>query len=197
LDEHLSWEVHINAICKKVDEGIGVLKRTKPFVAEETLHTIYKALILPYFYCSPLWDNCGTAATCPNRNMNFLHSKLQECTKSELDLFSIPQTQTSLEKGQWIDSQPVSSVSASNPITLLSAGTRRLCGLVKNNVGVRRSKSKEDDADYKLNLIEAYLQISKIKVSPSISVGHELVLKSLRRMQKIYHSCWKSFPEKR
>jgi hypothetical protein len=116
--------------------------------------------------------------------MNFLHSKLQECTKSELDLFSIPQTQTSLEKGQWIDSQPVSSVSASNPITLLSAGTRRLCGLVKNNVGVRRSKSKEDDADYKLNLIEAYLQISKIKVSPSISVGHELVLKSLRRMQR-------------
>ena len=26
----------------------------------ETLHIIYKALILPYFdYCSPLWDNCG------------------------------------------------------------------------------------------------------------------------------------------
>ena len=32
LDEHLSWEVHINAICKKVGAGIGVLKRTKPFV---------------------------------------------------------------------------------------------------------------------------------------------------------------------
>ena len=60
LDEHLSWEVHINAICKKVGAGIGVLKRTKPFVPEETLHIIYKALILPYFdYCSPLWDNCG------------------------------------------------------------------------------------------------------------------------------------------
>ena len=28
LDEHLSWEVHINAICKKVGERIGVLKRT-------------------------------------------------------------------------------------------------------------------------------------------------------------------------
>jgi hypothetical protein len=60
LDEHLSWEVHINAICKKVGAGIGVLKRTKPFVPNETLHIIYKALILPYFdYCSPLWDNCG------------------------------------------------------------------------------------------------------------------------------------------
>ncbi len=60
LDEHLSWEVHINAICKKFGAGIGVLKRTKPFVPEETLHIIYKALILPYFdYCSPLCDNCG------------------------------------------------------------------------------------------------------------------------------------------
>ena len=58
IDEHLSWEVHVNAICKKISAGIGVLKRTKPFV-HETLHTIYKALIQPYFdYCSPLWDNC-------------------------------------------------------------------------------------------------------------------------------------------
>lgn len=60
LDEHLTWEVHVNAICKKVGAGIGLLKRTKPFVPNETLHTIYKALIQPYFdYCSPLWDNCG------------------------------------------------------------------------------------------------------------------------------------------
>jgi hypothetical protein len=42
LDEQLSWEVHINAICKKVGAGIGVLKRTKPFVPNETLHIIYK-----------------------------------------------------------------------------------------------------------------------------------------------------------
>ena len=50
----------LNAICKKVGAGIGVLKRTKPFVPHETLHIIYKALILPYFdYYSPLWDNCG------------------------------------------------------------------------------------------------------------------------------------------
>ena len=64
LDEHLSWEAHmyISSICKKVSAGIGVLKRTKPFVPNETLHTIYKALIQPYFdYCSPLWDNCGAS----------------------------------------------------------------------------------------------------------------------------------------
>ena len=50
----------MNAICKKISVGIGVLKRTKPFVHNETLHIIYKALIQPYLdYCSPLWGNCG------------------------------------------------------------------------------------------------------------------------------------------
>ena len=44
----------------RISAGIDVLKRTKPFIHNETLHTIYKALIQPYFdYCSPLWDNCG------------------------------------------------------------------------------------------------------------------------------------------
>ena len=60
LDEQLNWEAHINEICRKVSAGIGVMKRTKPFVPDETLHTIYRALVQPYFdYCSPLWDNCG------------------------------------------------------------------------------------------------------------------------------------------
>ena len=49
--------------------------------------------------------------------MNFVHSKSQECTKSELDLFSMPPTQVSLEKGHWIDHQTVSSVTESGPIT--------------------------------------------------------------------------------
>ena len=39
LDEHLSWEIS----CKNISAGIGVLKRTKPFVPNEILHNIYKA----------------------------------------------------------------------------------------------------------------------------------------------------------
>ena len=32
----------------------------KLYIPLATLHTIYKALIQPYFdYCSPLWDTCG------------------------------------------------------------------------------------------------------------------------------------------
>ena len=51
---------HIDTICVKVGAGIGVMRRMKPFVPQETLKLIYEALVQPYFnYCSPLWDNCG------------------------------------------------------------------------------------------------------------------------------------------
>ena len=61
LDERMSWENHIDTICKKVASGIGIIKRVKPFVPSETLHNLYNSLVLPYFdYCSPLWDNCGS-----------------------------------------------------------------------------------------------------------------------------------------
>ena len=61
LDERMSWENHIDTICRKVGSGIGIVKRVKPFVPSETLQNLYKSLVLPYFdYCSPLWDNCGS-----------------------------------------------------------------------------------------------------------------------------------------
>ena len=60
LDEKLTFETHIEYICKKACAGIGALRRIKPFVPLCTLVTLYRSLIEPYFdYCSPLWDTCG------------------------------------------------------------------------------------------------------------------------------------------
>ncbi len=60
IDENLTWEKHIAKICKKASAGIGAIKRAKPYVDINTLQTIYKALVQPYFdYCSTLWGNCG------------------------------------------------------------------------------------------------------------------------------------------
>jgi len=39
--------------------------------------------------------------------MSFLHTHSSECIKSELDLFSLPPTQTSIESSQWIYYKPV------------------------------------------------------------------------------------------
>ena len=38
--------------------------------------------------------------------MAFVHEQSCECTKSELDLFSVPPTQTSMEQGSWIEYHP-------------------------------------------------------------------------------------------
>ena len=79
--------------------------------------------------------------------MSFVHSKSQECTKTELDLFSIPPTQTSLEKGHWVDFQPVSSVSDGGPITFLCPGTEDYVNLSKTTLVIRAKVTKANGAD--------------------------------------------------
>ena len=55
--------------------------------------------------------------------MAFVHHESQECTKSELDLFTIPATQTSITKGQWIEYHPISNITDSGPIEFYVSGT--------------------------------------------------------------------------
>jgi hypothetical protein len=51
-NENLNWEKQFDKICKKASAGIGAIKRAKPYVDINTLQTIYKALVQPYFnYC--------------------------------------------------------------------------------------------------------------------------------------------------
>ena len=39
-----------------------------------------------------------------------------QCTKSELDLFSVPPTQTSVEQGNCIEYHPITAVAGDSPI---------------------------------------------------------------------------------
>lgn len=55
--------------------------------------------------------------------MSFLHNHSCECAKSELDLFALPSTQTSIESGQWIHYKPISSLSDDGPIEFQVPGT--------------------------------------------------------------------------
>ena len=60
LDCNLSWNIHIDKLCKKIASGIGALKRIRPFVPYYTLLSIYKSLLQPHFdYCSVVWGNCS------------------------------------------------------------------------------------------------------------------------------------------
>lgn len=55
--------------------------------------------------------------------MSFLHSHSCECVKSELDLFALPSTQTSIESGQWVHYNPISSLSDDGPIEFQIPGS--------------------------------------------------------------------------
>ena len=90
-----------------------------------------------------------------------MHSKSEECTKTELDLFSVPPTQVSLEKGLWIDHQPVSSVSDGGPITFLSPGTEDYVDLAKTILVVRAKVTKANgnnlDQNEKVGIVNSFL----------------------------------------
>jgi len=48
--------------------------------------------------------------------MSYIHEGSCECAKSELDLFSVPPTQTSIESGLLIEYRPISSITDGTPI---------------------------------------------------------------------------------
>ena len=77
--------------------------------------------------------------------MSYVHEKSKQCGKTETDLFSIPPTQASLEKGRWIDYHPLSSVENDDgPITFLAAGTEDYVDLSKTILFVEGKVVKAD-----------------------------------------------------
>lgn len=54
--------------------------------------------------------------------MSFLHSHSCECMKTELDLFTLPPTQTSIESSQWVHYSPISSLTDDAPLEFVVPG---------------------------------------------------------------------------
>ena len=48
--------------------------------------------------------------------MAFIHDQSCDCAKIELDVFSVPPTQTSIEYGNYVEYRPLSSIADSGPI---------------------------------------------------------------------------------
>ena len=61
IDENLSWNTHIETVCKKISSALGLIKRIRDFVPFYTLLNIFNGLVKPQFdYCSLVWDCCST-----------------------------------------------------------------------------------------------------------------------------------------
>ena len=55
--------------------------------------------------------------------MAFVHEKSCECLKTELGLFTVPPTQTSIESGGWVEYNPISSIVDGVPIEFAVGGS--------------------------------------------------------------------------
>ena len=55
--------------------------------------------------------------------MAFAHNMSCECAKSELDLFTVPPTQTSMEYGSWVEYHPLTTLADGSPIEFEVSGT--------------------------------------------------------------------------
>ena len=58
ISSNLSWSLHIQSICSKARQIIGVIYRSfYQHASPQTLFTLYRSLVLPHLtYCSSVWD---------------------------------------------------------------------------------------------------------------------------------------------
>ena len=54
--------------------------------------------------------------------MSLLHDMSEECVHAELDLFTIPMTQTAIEKNAYVEVPPISAISGMAPLEFFIAG---------------------------------------------------------------------------
>ena len=77
--------------------------------------------------------------------MAFINEHSSECCKSELDLFSVPPTQTSIEQASLVEYHPVSSLSDGAPIEFdISASGEDYIDLANSQLYVRMKITKAD-----------------------------------------------------
>ena len=57
------------------------------------------------------------------KNVTLSYSKITQKVTVNLDLFSLPMTQTSMEHAQWVEHQPVASIGTGGPIEFLLPGS--------------------------------------------------------------------------
>ena len=58
-DDQLNFNIHINEICKRASQRVGVMMRLKKLIPTNAKLTLHKSAILPYLtYCHLTWHLC-------------------------------------------------------------------------------------------------------------------------------------------
>ena len=130
--------------------------------------------------------------------MAFVHHESRECTKSELDLFTIPATQTSIHKGQWIEYHPLSNITDTGPIEFNVSGTgEEYLDLARTQLYVKAKITKANgtalDADTQVGPVNLFLHslFSQIRynVQDRLMLSGVHLRTKLNRAKNVFCSC--------
>ena len=84
--------------------------------------------------------------------MAFVHPQSCECAKSELDIFLVPPTQTSIESGGWVEYNPISSIADGTAIEFSVGGSGQdYIDLANTQLYVRVQLMKNNNTRIDLN----------------------------------------------
>ena len=62
IDNNLSWKAHTSHITKIVSKYNGIIRKVRPYLNQDSLHTLYNTLVLPYLsYCALVWGDKSNA----------------------------------------------------------------------------------------------------------------------------------------
>ncbi|XP_071948814.1 uncharacterized protein F54H12.2-like [Antedon mediterranea] len=80
--------------------------------------------------------------------MAYVHKQSCEFLKSELDLFSVPPTQTSIKKGQWVQYHPFNSITDTGPVQFnIQGSTEEYVDLSQTMLRVKVKITRGDGTD--------------------------------------------------
>lgn len=113
--------------------------------------------------------------------MALVHHLSQECVKSELDLFTVPYTQTSIDKSLYVEIPPLSALSDTAPLEFYIAGNGEDY-LDLNNTLLRLACkiTKADNTDLDVNSPVSIINypIATIFSQVDVSLGERLISQS-------------------
>ena len=81
IDNNLSWKAHTSHITKIVSKYNGIIRKVRPYLNQDSLHTLCNTFVLPYLsYCALVWGDKNNT----NLESFFLLQKkiIRTCTNS-------------------------------------------------------------------------------------------------------------------
>ena len=102
LHQSMSWADHVDAICMKINQRIGLIRRIRNLLPLQTRVTLYNTLILPLFdYGDVIWGD---------KNNDTLMSELQILqNKAAKVMLGLPPRSSSNKALKRLDLKPLST----------------------------------------------------------------------------------------